>query len=315
MGELVDGMRNERDRPAVLAHTVLRIRSESPDAYVFIFEGVEDVGVYEQWLRASALQVKYEPVLAAGKKQILGYMRSLCKSSSQLLMHVYGFVDRDFDLEVEDLSNLHDLCAHSFESLICSAPALESLLMDEFKCSAYPSAQKEVISKFEKVFAEAKSAMLDMNFLLFASQRSGSTVIKKPEKLSHFMTVNLYDIQPKFTDATSVVLVDLKGANLAALRAEFDSLDDLMKFRGKYLYMIFKKWVDLLFIERSKGGEGLFKDVPKLSNAGSCPVTHRRLAGAIDPPKSFKDFVAEIGSSVIGDVARGEFAPEVALSS
>ena len=40
-----------------------------------------------------------------------------------------------------------------------------------------------------------------------------------------------------------------------------------------------------------------------------------RLAGAIDPPKSFKDFVAEIGSSVIGDVARGEFAPEVALSS
>ena len=79
--------------------------------------------------------------------------------------------------------------------------------------------------------------------------------------------------------------------------------------------MIFKKWVDLLFIERSKGGEGLFKDVPKLSNAGSCPVTHRRLAGAIDPPKSFKDFVAEIGSSVIGDVARGEFAPEVALSS
>lgn len=303
MSNLIEIMRKERDRPAVVALAVLRIRSEKPDALVFIFEGIDDVGVYEQWLRSLPINFDYEPVPAGGKKQALSYMRSLHELSSDLLSHVYAFVDRDFDLQIEGVSNVYELDAHSIESLICTQKALESLLLDEFKCFAYPQARQNVLKRFQLIFDAAKKAMHDINFLLFAGQRMGRVVEKKPEKLSHFLNINLNAAHPNFHNATEVVKVELTGIDLEILRKEFESLDDILRYRGKYIYMIFKKWVDLLFLERVRDESDVFKDIPKLINSGACAITHRRLASSVDAPESFRVFIRKITKFSNNEVA------------
>ena len=248
MSSLVSRMREERDRPAVLAHAVLRTRSENPNAFVFIFEGVEDVAVYEQLIRGLSAKLTYEPIPASGKKQVLGYMRSLIGTGSRHLTHVYAFIDRDFDVEIEASNNIYEIDAHSFENIICTSSSLESLLLDEFKCSAHPIARKQILEKFEQIFENAKIAMYEVNFILFVSQRSGKKIIKKPEKLSHFLRMDLEGVVPNFADPTDVVVVDLSSVNIDHFRREYENLNDLLRYRGKYIYMIFKKWIELLFL-------------------------------------------------------------------
>ncbi len=72
---VVDQVRAQRKNPNVLRLKILKIRGEDPTAFVFVFEGVDDVAVYEEWIRRIIDCPEYESVPAAGKEQILSLAR------------------------------------------------------------------------------------------------------------------------------------------------------------------------------------------------------------------------------------------------
>lgn len=294
MSSLVDAMRSERSRPVVLALAVLRIRSERPDSLIFIFEGPEDVGVYEQWLGKIGNCPKYEPLPSTGKRQVLGYIGTLLARRDDLLRHVYAFVDRDFELEYPDSNNVHDLPAYSFESLICCRESLSSLLVDEFRCAANLEVRDNVLQIFDSVWLKAKNAMKEINFIMFACQRAGRAVLKKPERLSHFLNLELKDACASYADIDTVVGGALEGVDIGALRVDFDALDDNLKYRGKYLYMIFRKWIELLGADRVAANSEFFSESEPLRACAVSQITHRRLAGAVRPPPSLVRFVNQM---------------------
>jgi len=293
MSGLVDAMISERSRPAVLALAVLRIRSERPDSLIFIFEGPEDVGVYEQWLGKIASCPKYEPLPSTGKKQVIGYIENLIERRDDLLQHVYAFVDRDFELAYPNTENVHDLPAYSFENLICCRESLGSLLLDEFRCATRPDLQNKILQTFDAIWGKAKNSIKEVNFVIFACQRSGRTVIKKPERLSHFLNLELKDVSVNYFDIDDVVSGALDDIDTNSLRNEFNSLDECLQYRGKYLYMIFKKWIEILGADRVAANSEFFADAEPL-RACAPQVTHRRLASAVKPPSSLVQFVNQM---------------------
>src|SRR5690625_5120984 len=95
--DLVSKMREGRRSPAVLKTALSHLRSVRPDSAIFVFEGAEDVGVYEVWISRCKICPEYEALPGKGKDQLLGLRKMLREDTTGLRRAVYFFLDRDFD--------------------------------------------------------------------------------------------------------------------------------------------------------------------------------------------------------------------------
>ncbi len=163
MTDLIDRLRYSRKSPSVLKLKLISVRSVRPDTLVFVFEGREDVGVYEAWISRTTAKPVYEPIPGNGKEQLIGLRDLLSAEDSQLLRRVHFFVDCDFDEFPPPDDHLFTLNSYSMENLICSKETLESLLTDEFRCAGSPEQRQRIVDQFERICRDFKNSAAEMD--------------------------------------------------------------------------------------------------------------------------------------------------------
>jgi len=288
---LVDVMRDSRRSPLVLKTQLMGVRSRSEDVYIFIFEGPEDVPVYEEWLRRLDAP-SYEALPGAGKEQLLSLREML--RDDQLIRRVYFFVDADFDALLEEDVRVFVLDAYSIENLIVGRDVLESLLRDEFRCAGLIEDKCRVHERYEEFMRSAKERLLDLHRIQFIARREGLRASTWPEKITSHFSVSLRGVDGPAIDWMHQLGYSgrVSVPRMTELGREFAALPFPRAQRGKYILQIFRAWIGLVFADRRSPTSTLFsQSIPTL---GGDPQNSsmRRFAAAAAPPVGLRDFIA-----------------------
>ncbi|ATF84424.1 DUF4435 domain-containing protein [Burkholderia gladioli] len=301
----IDELRLSRKNPSVLKLKVLKILGQHPDIFIFIFEGPDDVPVYEEWLKRIDSCPKYEPLPGAGKQQLLAYYDLLIKDSNPLLEKIFFFVDRDFDLPIEKCKNIFELSSYSIENLLCAEEVLESVLRDEFKKAGEPSERTVACEKFREALDQFAEYCTPVDFILFVAQRKSISVIKKPEKITQIASISMDLIHVAYENLDEVILIDgrVEEGDLAQLRMEFDSLPRVLRQRGKYQLDMFRRWVRLLAEDIRSERPIIFAERNERLAGDPSSASLRRLAASTTTPTGLAEFIDRLARNEVVESA------------
>jgi Protein of unknown function (DUF4435) len=291
MTNMLDRLRDSRHNPSVLQIRILHIRSRLSECAIFVFEGPEDVPVYEEWLGKIASCPHYQPLPGSGKKQVLGLLQQLGQSELRLLNGVYFFVDRDFDPQAAPHPQLHELQAYSIENLLCTPEVLESILRDELRSPADLDTKQKIHDAFAKFCQDIGTHCKPVNLGLFAAVRLGRTVIAKPEKVSQIVDVDIESASAAYVNVDDVLTIEppINVDEIQQVRSEFDVLPAPLQQRGKYRLDAFRKWLRLVTADAKSDPPKYFpKQNLTVGDPGS--ATHRRFASGVRAPETLVDF-------------------------
>jgi hypothetical protein len=293
MPDLVQQLRESRKSPSVLKHRLISVRSVRPDVLVFIFEGLEDVGIYETWIARTQARPTYEAIPGNGKEQLLGLRDHLLTADPKLLYRVHFFVDCDFDPYNDPDDHLFTLDAYSAENYLCSSESLESILADEFRCAGSPMERQRIIQKFEQVREEFKQHAKQVNLGLFLARRHGIKVIRKPEDACEIAKIQLESIICAYNDVGEVLELasEIEQSVVQELEEEFRDLSALRAQRGKYVLSMFLHWLKALAADRRRELPSLFDHALSLPGE-PWKLQLRRLASLSPLPQGLDQFVA-----------------------
>lgn len=291
----VQQLRDARKSPSVLRMKVIKIRGVSPDVYVMIHEGVDDIPVYETWLSRLGFNLTYEAIHGSGKQQLLEFHSLLQSNSDPLAKNVYFFVDRDFDEKVSLHSAIYELPCYSIENALVCPDAVQSLLRDEFRCSGSIAERAMVVHKFLEVRDNFRRHAESINFRIFVAVKLGLKIESKPELGTDFVRVLLSEAKSLNIDPCQLVKLDAEPTApvMGSLKTNFDSLPAEIKSRGKYELDMFRKWLRILAEDRKNRTPSLFSETGKVAGEpATAPM--RRYASACKIPSGLSDFVAGI---------------------
>lgn len=296
MSDIVAQMRSSRKSPSVLRLRVLQVRGDRPDLLIFLFEGQDDIAVYEEWIKRIDAKLEYEPISATGKEQVVAFCDELVKAQDPLLRKLFFFVDRDFDEALSHCEMRYELKAHSIETLLCKEDVLENLLMDEFRLNGQVQLRSQVATRYLTLLNEFRSVCEPINFQIFVATRRSIDVVRKPEKVSEIADVTLCSVTPAYHDSCD--LVELREAidqsEKEALEAMFLELSLDLRSRGKYCLDFFRKWIRLAFDDAKSLTPVLFeKQITGLKGDPS-QSSLRRLASASSLPDGLDEFIERV---------------------
>lgn len=294
--DLVTRMREGRRSPAALKIALSHIRSARSDVTVFVFEGIEDVGIYEVWVGRCPVKPVYEPLPGKGKDQLLAFRQMLHADTTGIRQGVFFFVDRDFDglKEAPPGPDLYVHGTYSAENHLASEQVLESLLNDEMRCAGAPAVRGAVLARFREVRRQFHEEVRGINFRLFLARRCGIRVTDLGDSIAQFVSIELSSIALA-SGASIAAFVQLereptKEEEMANADA-FNALTPSQDYRGKYEVQMFTRWVAKLADDRCSERPAAFPDRAKIANMPAA-LTLRSLATRSLLPADFCDFVA-----------------------
>jgi hypothetical protein len=298
-GGYIDELRASRQSPAVLKTKLMILRGQQPNCHVFAFEGDNDKAVYFQWVRRIRSDLSYEPFPCDGKKQVFQLREVLGRDLGNLGSRVYFFIDRDFD----DLAD-HDLGEATFitdqysaENYLVSEEVLDELLKDEFHCHGEPIVRAEIIQSFQRVYEQFLEVTKNANFRLFVARRLKFKVIGGlPDAINVLASVNLTQVSPAKKPMEQLIIFDETPdqGELVRLAAVFDNLNPREHYRGKFNYLFFMKWLNLLSEDRRKEQSIFFANVSKPRVVKFQSISLGMLASKSRLPTGLSDFIAAI---------------------
>jgi len=293
MSGLVETLRENRKNPSVLKARLIKVRGAKPTELIFVFEGHEDIGVYEAWITRTTKRPTYEPIAGDGKEQLVGLLKALVSNDDPLQWRIFFFVDCDFDRDRYTDARLFTLDAYSIENLLCTSAALESILADELRCSGNPLERQRIAEEFERVFSEFRAISSEINFALFVARRLGIKVTRRPEKVHQFADVGLTTVTKTYETLSDIVQLEAKPDenDLRQLAVEFSLLSCVRAQRGKYVMQAFRKWIRVLAEDRKCSSPTLFTTSLPNFSADLHGVSLRRLASSSPLPCGLDAFI------------------------
>lgn len=294
--DLVSRMREGRRSPAALKIALSHLRSARPDSTVFVFEGVDDIGVYEVWISRCPTSPPYEPLPGKGKDQLLGLRRMLEADTTGLRRSVFFFLDRDFD-GLKGQAAGPDVFMHntySAENYLASDEVLESLLNDELRCAGDPEARRVVLEQYSLARNRFHALIKDVNFKLFLARKCGIRLANLEDSLGRLLSVGLSDVE-LLPSVSSAILISLDreptDEEVRQYQVEFDALFPVVDYRGKYELQFLIRWVTKLAEDRSSPTPRMFAERCSTGHV-SAALTLRSLAGRCRLPEKLCSFVA-----------------------
>lgn len=295
-GDYLERMRSSRKGPAVLKILLTNLRASKPRALVFAFEGDDDKSAYYSWIRRIQDNLSYEPFPCGGKKQVKDFCHMLERDLGNLRDGVYLFVDRDFD-DLEgwpEAKNVFMTDRYSVENYFVSKDVVDEILKNELHCHAHPVTRDEVIMLFERAYGDFLTATKPLNLRLFLARRLGVNA-SLPTKLSKFASVTVSSATAAADKEMSIKLdVEIDAKDHPDLVAEFEALDPITRYRGKFALLFLKKWLELVATDRCSSDTVLFKGVERRAKVNTDLVSLAALAMKSIMPPSLSTFIARI---------------------
>ncbi|MEK0167965.1 DUF4435 domain-containing protein [Pseudescherichia vulneris] len=273
---LLNNMKKEIFSRNPLKQEIL-LKSSSFDK-IFVFEGVDDYPVYDEWMKRNSTYNNSGHLIAKGKKQIIElYEHALEKDDQEILSGCYFFVDHDYDINEHNSKCIVTLSCYSIENYIINSYSVKSYLKDEFKMDITWS------DLFEKVKHDFEADLIKFNELakqlckpLFVNHNINGKA-KFYDKISSVINVEYKNI--KLKDASRIIgyEVDEKSADAKSLIKLFEELPYERAIKGKYLFEFIKLWFSSLKIYLSRHKELRITKDPLM-------LERRRLACATPVP-------------------------------
>ncbi|MDA9442743.1 hypothetical protein XH98_27340 [Bradyrhizobium sp. CCBAU 51745] len=296
--DYLEKMKTARKSPAVLKSRLVLLRGQLPNCIIFAFEGDNDKPVYYQWVKRIRPDLSYEPFVCGGKKQVFQLRDLLARDLGGLANRVYYFVDRDFDDFAGFQPNQFTFMTerYSVENYLVTAQVLDELLKDEFHCHAEPALRNQVIANFAERLDEFLTATKEINRRLFVARKLKLQLLKNlPDRINNVATVDLSKVSGAKPAEEIVVLAEEPSqADVEQLSAEFEELIPFERYRGKFSYLFFMKWLELLCLDRKEQNSICFAQIGQPRVVPIQGMTLGMLASKSDHPAGLQEFVAAV---------------------
>lgn len=294
---LIERARQDRKSPAALKVLISNFRSRFPDEPILIVEGVDDVGPYETWIRATCGSRFVQLIPGNGKEQLLGLRKSLLEDTTGLRVGVFFFVDRDFD-ELRGQAAGADIFStdrYSIENYFVDELVLQSFLRDEFRLVPGTEDFDGALKLYQLALSATVQELLPINLHIFCCRSAG---VKMSTSIPDFGKIAKVDLGggKLIEDAGRLIprlfltTDPLSAEALADGEREFRALHPIRRHRGKFLFAFFRRWLECLAADASSPGGKVFKrKIPMKFSAAA--VDMRSCAARSERPVGFDEFI------------------------
>ena len=285
-----------RSVAAVQKTRLATLRSSYPSGLVYVFEGVDDKGVYYQWMTRLGLSVQYEAFVCGNKAMSLQLFDALSRDRSGLATAVYFFLDHDFDgLQGRPPSlSVFVPGAYSIENYLVNPTVLGALLKVNFHCDGAPAVREAVQSAFWTVYSKYLTAIAPLNFRIYLARKCAIRQTQDlPTRLNEFAVVALDSAEAADVSPEKLVALEREptAAEEAAWKDSFAALDPPLQFRGKFCWLFFVRWLELLLVDRKREASVHFGALKKDGLKPRGGFTMDDCASKSDPPPGLAAFV------------------------
>lgn len=279
MPTLLDELRAAKNSHSTLKQEILMAKTNFRK--VFVFEGITDYGVYDEWLKNEFSYKKAGHITGKGKKQLISlYKKSVELNDTEILGTCKFYVDQDYDIECLNDEHITTLKCYSVENYIVNEHSLRSFLKDEFRLDA------RRIEFLESIVDTFKSDLRQFNMLarhlcepLFLKHNIEG-MAKFYDKISSVIDINYGRVRYKDGVEKIEYDCDLTNPDVRKLISYFRNVSDLCSIKGKYHFEFFKLWLCSL-----KEYMKAHPEVASLSfNKDPLMIEMRRLASATPAP-------------------------------
>lgn len=297
--EYIEHLRNSRKSPAVLKTRLVNLRSSRPGCIVFAFEGDDDKAAYSQWVRRIRHDLSYEPFVCDGKSGVFDLFDIVERDRGKLKEGIFFFVDRDFD----DLRgrtpdpSIFMTDQYSIENYLVTEATLDELLKDDFHCNESPALREEIIPLFRRVYDEFLDVTSELNFRIFVARKRPMKLANSlPSAIRRLATVNLRSVDVGTDDAATLAVwtETPRDDELAAFRTAFDPLDRKSRYRGKFCYLFFVKWLLVLADDRREQTRDVFHSVDARTVNTAAATAIGPLASKSPFPTGLREFISGV---------------------
>ena len=294
--ELLGRMKRAVGRPAELKMALINLRSHLPSIAIFVFEGDDDRAVYYSWVRYVDSTFRYEPFTCRGKGGVLALKGAVDRDAGDLGENVYFFIDRDFDdsrgVDLGEVMYMTEM--YSIENHLVVSDVLDEALKIEFHCHGQPAVRTEVRRIFEATYEKFIRASVDINREIYAARKLGVELRDDlPKSVSRFAGVTLNDVVRLAPSSSEVVQPErpITQDEFEALEPSFSELDGRARYRGKFAFSFFLKWLELLARERTVQATEIFRGLDSDVRVRVDRLSLTTLAARSVPPQSLVEFL------------------------
>jgi len=297
----VDELRNARRIPQVALQKYNNLRSRNADVLICAFEGNQDVIFYDAAFSQVVQNIKYTSMVCKGKDQVLGLRSLLSKNLAAETDSVAYFVDRDYDdlKGQEPSSNLYCTPAYSIENFLVSQETLIKFLRCEYGCFDEDAEEdvNNICKLFEERMHEFMDAMRTPNRLLHYARSVGLSIGSVENDIKKYVRITLSKVESATLDCDLYKLIGFTAPpdvnSLAKYETEFDCLEPMFRWRGKFVYLFFKKFLAEVKEDRGRRPPTYFKQRAAISFDPAGEIT-RTIVATIQLPDCMVEFIKNI---------------------
>lgn len=214
---------------------------------IYIFEGIDDFPVYDEWMKRNETYQKSGHLIARGKKQVLElYEHAMEINDIEILENCFFFVDQDYDIHSHNTDIIVTLACYSMENYLVNINSTKSYLMDEFKLDISESELRdEIIEVFSHDFDQFNKLAKDICEPLFINHNLlGKT--KFYDKISSIISIKYNQVKLKESANLIEYQVDISSPEALELKKVFKELSYERSIKGKYVFEFIKIWLSSL---------------------------------------------------------------------
>ena len=290
----INSMRAARSTARVALIHYATIRGKNPDSLICVLEGLEDLPYYETAFNRTVGNASFAPLIAKGKDQVLE-LREILKKQDPQDKHIRYFVDRDYD-HLKGHAGGDDIYVtegYSIENHLVSKDILSSLLGSEYKCHSendYDAIDKTTVL-FEEFLASFFEVMRPVNLAIYHARTSGIKLKNIEDRVTEYFTLSLQGVVKTEADIFELIgWPDDSPKDTSAAETEFSGIDPFMGWRGKFLFGLFIKTLNLVKTDRTSDTPNLFQKKSGVKFDPNGEVV-RSFSSLSTIPESLSDFI------------------------
>ena len=297
----VEKMRRAREGVHTFFLLYLNIRSRvGPAVLIGVFEGREDIAIYDIWIARELGNEIMEPMDANGKANVLALAALIEANPEAQSDKVIFCADHDFDGTQGRVKqkNMFLTETYSIENLLVSEQAFDRLLIRSLNATGDEQCRRnELVGLFLSRLAEFNVAMLLLNAHIRFARLERVHCPGLPDNVDQFLEVSLDKVNPKvdLNDSNAcVALLKLCASPLKPILDQHVSFlreSDLTSTgRGKFLVDFVRRFVSLVYADRRAATPKYFNTSNK-SLPDPCQNFLVTLANAAPTAASFQRFI------------------------
>jgi hypothetical protein len=300
VSDQIEKMREARNKPQRYLLQYINLRSRVGDSvFITVFEGKEDIPVYDVWMSRIAGHINFEPTQMNGKENVLNLFDQVSSSNEVANDRVLFFVDSDFDNTKGRAVNFHLYVtnAYSIENYVVNSKAFEKILTcDLGMIGDLQSFRAQLVKIFESRKVEFNRLVAPINAYLRWLRLESGQEISFPDSIGKAISVDLEKIE-LIIDSSLDAMSGWVGTAVFPTEeifnshlGELENLDLSQWGRGKFLFDFMRKIVAAAYNDSRSVAPKYF---PKTDRTRADPTVDllRRAATYTAPPVCLEAFV------------------------